>query len=391
MTGKTRTRLHRAEQALQESEARLRACTDTAERRATELETLTDIMIDPVLVIDVVAWVTLANPAALRLFGVERGSDVPRDLGLLIDSMQLRHLDGRRITREEMPLLRALEGETVRGERVIARLPGMSGTAYIERSAAPIFNRKGDVRGAVWIGRDVTPYVQLERLKEEFVQVAAHELETPIAVMKGHAELLLRRAPADLTPRSRSALEAINRGASRIDKIVQDLLDISLLQTGKLDLVREPVDLAALVREVTGRFASGRSHAIRLRTEGEVILSADRRRLESVVYTVLDNAFRYSPAGSEVEVEVIVDGREARVCVQDRGVGIPQARQGRIFERFYRAHTGTPHDSGGMGVALFIARAIVEAHGGGMWFGSEEGRGSLFCFRLPLGGADERR
>ncbi|MDC3955349.1 sensor histidine kinase [Polyangium jinanense] len=384
-------RLHQAEQAFQESEARLLACTDTAERRAAELETLADIMVDAVLVIDAVAWVTLANQAALRLFGIERGIDVPRDPGTLIDSMQIRHLDGRRIKREEMPLLRALEGETVRGERIIARLPGTAGTAYIERSAAPILDRKGDVRGAVWIGRDVTQYIQLERLKEEFVRVAAHELETPVAVMKGHAELLLRRAPADLTPRSRSALEAINRGANRIDKIVQDLLDISQLQTGKLDLVQELVDLPALVREVTGRFAAGRSHAIRLRIEGEVSLPADRQRLESVVYTVLDNAFRYSPPGSEVEVEVSVEGREARVCVRDRGVGIPRARQGRIFERFYRAHTGTPHDSGGMGVGLFIARAIVEAHGGAMWFGSEEGRGSLFCFRLPLGGADGRR
>ncbi|MDI1442741.1 ATP-binding protein [Polyangium sp. 6x1] len=364
---------------------------DTAERRAAELEAVTGIMLDPVLVVDAVDWVTLANRAALRLFGIEQASEAPRDPGAVLDSMQLRHLDGRPVKREEMPIVRALGGETVCGEWGMVRLPGMASSLYIQRSAAPIFDRNGDVRGAVWVARDVTGCMKLDQLKEEFVRIAAHELETPVAVMKGHAQLLLRRAPADLSSRSRSALEAINRGADRIDRIVQDLLDISQLQAGTLELVHEQVDLPALVREVARRFAAdGRTHVIRLHIEGEATVSADRQRLESVIYSVLDNAFRFSAPGSEVDVEVIANGREACVCIQDRGVGIPRAMQARIFERFYRAHTDTPHDYGGMGVGLFIARAIIEAHGGAMWFGSEEGRGSRFCFRLPMGGVEGR-
>jgi signal transduction histidine kinase len=151
---------------------------------------------------------------------------------------------------------------------------------------------------------------------------------------------------------------------------------------GCLELRRENVDLAELVDIVVRRnTATSAKHPIRV--EGEpVVVFADRVRLTQVLDTLLDNAIRYSPRGGDIEITVATLAHEATVCVRDHGVGIPRKKQTRIFERFYRAHTDTPHDYGGMGVGLYIAREVISQHGGTMWFKSEEGSGSRFCFSL---------
>ena len=116
-------------------------------------------------------------------------------------------------------------------------------------------------------------------------------------------------------------------------------------------------------------------------------MEADALRLGEVVRTLLDNAVRYSPEGGRILVSCASKDGRAVVSVQDEGVGIPREKQARLFQRFYRAHTDTPHDYGGLGVGLYIAREIVRRHGGQMWFTSEEGQGSTFSFSLPLGGS----
>ena len=180
----------------------------------------------------------------------------------------------------------------------------------------------------------------------------------------------------------RGGAQAIDRGAKRIDRLVDDLLGVSQLLMGCLELRRENVDLAELVDMVVRQnTATSAKHPIRV--EGEpVVVFADRVRLTQVLDTLLDNAIRYSPRGGDIEITVATLAHEATVCVRDHGVGIPREKQARIFERFYRAHTDTPHDYGGMGVGLYIAREVISQHDGTMWFESEEGSGSKFCFSL---------
>jgi signal transduction histidine kinase len=149
--------------------------------------------------------------------------------------------------------------------------------------------------------------------------------------------------------------------------------------------VIERLDLTELVAQTVDRIDLTTSkHQVRLTRADPVVLRGDRDRLESVILTLLDNAIRYMPRGGPIDVEVTVLEKEAVVSVRDEGVGIPKAKQAHIFERFYRAHTGTPYDYGGMGVALYIARKIVAQHGGRTWFESEENKGSTFSFSLPL-------
>ncbi|MHB1135005.1 MAG: PAS domain-containing sensor histidine kinase [Chloroflexota bacterium] len=226
--------------------------------------------------------------------------------------------------------------------------------------------------------------MQLDQLKDQFLYVAAHELKTPVAIMKGYAQALLRYAE-ELTPARRKMLTAIDHGADRIDGIVDDLLDIERLRAGQLDLEKECFDLAALVEEmVDGAAVAACNHNLILTGNRPVAVHGDRERLGQVLAELLDNARRYSPESGDIEVAMEARDGQAVVSVKDNGVGIPREKQERIFQRFYRAHTRTAYDYGGMGVGLYISKEIVERHGGRLWFQSEEQRGSTFFLSLPL-------
>jgi PAS domain S-box-containing protein len=228
------------------------------------------------------------------------------------------------------------------------------------------------------------------RVRDEFLSTAAHELKTPVAIAKGYAQVLRRRPPAALAPHQARALEVLDGQCDRLNRLVQDLLDVSRVRGGRLDLRRERCDLMELVAQVMERMqATTTTHRLRLRQHGPALVEVDRGRVEQVLFNLLSNAVKFSPQGGDIELDVAVREGEAVVAVQDQGVGIPRDRQARLFEQFYRAHTGTPHDYGGMGIGLHLSREIVTRHGGRMWFASEEGRGSTFSFSLPVAMASD--
>jgi signal transduction histidine kinase len=231
----------------------------------------------------------------------------------------------------------------------------------------------------------VTENVELDRVKDQFLRVAAHELKTPVAVVMGYAETLSRMTK-ELAPGERRMLDGLLRGAGRIDRIVADLLFLSQIQLDRLHLVLERLDLGELLDRVTARQRlAAPERRIQVTHVDPVLLQSDRELLERVMAHMIDNALRYSPDGGEVEVTVqIADEHDAIVSVRDQGVGIPAGKCAQIFECFYRAHTDTPHDYGGMGTGLYLSQAIVARHGGEIYFESEEGCGSTFHVRLPL-------
>ncbi len=365
-----------------EARRRISELAELAQRRASELEAMLASMLDGVCVCDAEGHVTVANEAELELFAAADREE----LGRLLEPLEppgLETPDGRPLLRRELALMRALRGEiVVQHEAVIRR---RRAARHLRTSAAPMRDAQGKIIGAVSVSRDVTEQIELERGKEQFFSVAAHELKTPVTVMKGFAEALLGTSAA-LTPAQRRMLEAIDRGADRIDRIVVDLLDLSKLDLGRLELVIERVDLAELVRGVAGRLARGwPEHRVQVRGVRPAVVRGDRVRLEQILANLVDNALRYSPEGGEVTVTINVQARRAVVAVEDRGIGIPKAQQLHIFERFYRAHADTPYDRGGMGVGLYLSRQMALRHGGAIWFESVEGRGSTFYLSLPLG------
>lgn len=357
-----------------------------ARRRANELEITIGSIVDAVFVCDNEGRIVDVNKAGLLLLGM---SEKPAALLPLVDRLRqlnLRHPNGKPITAEELAIMRALNGQVVPSFEEIATSPRTHRDIHLLTSAAPIQDQEGNILGAVEVISDISSMRELDKLKDEFIIVAAHELKTPVAIMKGYAQALLR-STAERSPQDRKMLDAINRGADRIDNIVKDLLDISRLYLGRLELQMERVDLSEITDEVVNRMASKTTkHHICLKNQEPAIIKGDRDRLEQVLTNLLDNAIRYSPGGGEIEVTVSMQNHEALVSVRDQGVGIPLEKQGRLFERFYRAHTNTAYDYGGMGVGLYLAREIVLRHGGRMWFESEEGKGSTFYFSIPLQG-----
>ncbi|MFE8603442.1 PAS domain S-box protein [Archangium violaceum] len=358
------------------------------QQRGAELQATIDNMVDSVVVSDRTGRITFVNKAGRQFFG-EVGSE---GLQLTEGHLELHglRLGGERVARlEEMPLYQALRGNVVVDADLSFPSPERRRTLHLRANAAPIRDEFGHITGAVSVARDVTEMVELDHLKDEFVRVAAHELKTPVAIMKSYAQLALKSEPTPTT--YRKMLDAINRGADRIDRIVRELLDVSQLHLGQLKLTEEPLDLRELAEETVANMAAqSTQHRFSVRPGEAVIVQGDRGRLRQVLVVLLDNAVRYSPSGGLVEVRLEPHEHEVEVCVSDEGIGIPVERQARLFERFYRAHSGTPHDRGGMGVGLYISREIIFHHGGTMRVSSEEGRGSTFCFSVPYAPRRER-
>lgn len=224
--------------------------------------------------------------------------------------------------------------------------------------------------------------------RDRFISTAAHELKTPLAVLLGNAQLLLRRAEQDyaLDPVNRRNLRIILAQAQRLHRLIATLLDVSRLESGRLVSARLPVDLcrvaSQLAEELTPTLIR---HVISLDLPDEpVLVAGDELRLEQMVQNLLHNAIKYSPRGGEIRVTVQRSENEALLSVSDQGIGIPEAELPRLFQRYFRASNAEARQIGGMGFGLFIVREIVESHGGTVEVQSVEGRGSTFTVHLPL-------
>lgn len=372
-------------QALVLSGVKIQEQAEIAQRRASELETIIWSITDAIFICDKVGYLIDVNEAGLQLIGLKERPENSPNLFDLLGLLKLRCPDGKPISdHRELALWRALHGETVRELEEIAQDRCIPRDIHLLVSAVPIRDKEENITGAVEVMIDITRLRELDMLKDQFVAVAAHELKTPVTIMKGYSQLLLQTSD-DLPPAHRSTLEAVNRGADRIDKIVRDLLDISLLFMSRLEVSLEKLDLAELLKQVVDRMSLPMTkHNIRLFGAEPAVIQGDCDRLTQVLVNLLDNAIRYSPYGGDVDVAVTLKEFTVEVSVKDLGIGIPKEKQEHIFQRFYRAHTNTPYDYGGMGVGLYISSEIINRHGGHMWFESQDGKGSTFHFSLPL-------
>ncbi|NPC70758.1 PAS domain S-box protein [Corallococcus exiguus] len=241
------------------------------------------------------------------------------------------------------------------------------------------------------VARDITERQRAEtalrlasEAKDAFLAAASHELRTPLAAAKGHAHLALLKLGGQTEAGPGKSLQIINRQIDRMAKLVEDLLDISRLQAGRLSLELEPFDLSQLVLETRDRMAVlSQTHELKVEVPERLEGTWDRGRLDQVLTNLLSNAIRYSPEGGQVLVRVVAEGDGGvHLSVKDQGVGIPSEKQRLIFERFGRAH-GSKY--GGLGLGLTISQGIVEQHGGRIWAESTgtAGQGSTFNVWLP--------
>jgi PAS domain S-box-containing protein len=344
---------------------------------AGELRATVDAMADGVLLVDERRVIVETNRAAVRLLGASSKDDILGPLEAWSRRFQLRAPDGTPMPRERLAAERVLSGEEVAQYEGIVRRPD-GGEVWISVAATPV-RRPGGPALAVSVLRDVSDARRLAQMRDEFLSTAAHEFKTPLAVIKAYAQLMSRRDAGE-----QRALGVIQRQVDRLTRLLEDILESSRLRVDAGAGERERFDLAAVARAAAERLRpSAPSHAVAVDAEAPVPVVADRERIGRVIANLLENAVRFSPEGGEVRIRVETAGGEARVSVVDHGIGIPAERQDQVFRRFYRAHAGTEHDYGGLGLGLEVSRAVVERHGGRMWFESAPGAGSAFHFGLP--------
>ena len=256
---------------------------------------------------------------------------------------------------------------------------------WLQVNAAVISNSAGEREGMILVFHDLTRLKQLERTREEFVANVSHELRTPLSLIKGYVETLLDGARNDPVVTERF-LKIIERNASRLDLLIQDLLAISALESGRITLNLQPVLLRPLAEKVLADLkARTDAKGVKLVNDlPELTAMADADRLEQVLANLVDNAIKYGRADGTVIVGgQKTDADKIEIFVQDDGPGIPPESLDRVFERFYRVDKARSREQGGTGLGLSIVKHIVQSHGGKVWVKSEPGKGATFLFTLP--------
>jgi len=360
--------------------------------RAAELEATVSAMNDAVTVCDSEGTLRIVNRAALTTYGVESVAQLAR-MPIPCERIQLRHTNGTPVLPEERPLTRALAGETLQHDYTMFH-HGLGRDIHRRTSAAPVLDASGTIIGAVAVETDITGLIEVDRLKDEFFSMAAHELRTPLTAMKGYVQILLRQLSpfdSDVEPIIPRALATLRDQGDRMERLINELLDVARIDTGQLDLRFGAVELVGLVEQLVGE--TGRStqrHTVTLTAEPRAIPGRwDRDRLAQVFANLLSNAVKYSPEGGTIEVSLRWDGDPAHtvaVAIRDQGVGIEPDAIPRLFARYSRVGSDSRnhYQISGLGVGLYITKQIVDAHNGTIHVASTPGHGSTFTVTLPM-------
>ena len=365
---------------------------------------------ESIAVLDAAGRVIEANTAAEAVWGMP----LPAGTAWLGNpALVLWWPDGRRVTEDERPVARALRGEIITDlELIHERADGTRVTLLT--SAAPLRDADGTITAVVMVHIDISARKDIDRLKDEFLATASHDLRNPLTTVKGLVQVLRRRLDRDsaLDPAVlANSLASIERQVNRLGEMLDTLLDVSRIQMGRLAVHPEPLDLGALVAEVVEQQAqvAASTHTIRLtHTGGPAIVLAERARLLQVLENLLSNAIKYSPEGGEVMVSVTADAAQesgrwprpvfqspdaprpslqldsVRVSVRDSGIGVPAADLPYLFDRFYRTEAVRDRGLEGTGLGLYICKGIIESFGGRIGADSAgEGKGTRIWFTLP--------
>ncbi|HXG58764.1 MAG TPA: ATP-binding protein, partial [Thermoanaerobaculia bacterium] len=350
--------------------------------RSARLDSILGSMTDGLWVYDAGGDLVDVNQAALDLFGL--GSRAEAVQHGSFQAFHLRYPDGKPVPPDDYPQARALRGQTVPDYLAIGRHLLTGRDLDLSIAAAPI--ESNGVVGAVLVIRDITALQELDRKKDEFLSVASHELRTPLTTIKGYTQLLAQTA-GELKDDERSTyLNAVLSEVERMMGLISELLDVSRIETNRLQIHPAPVRWGEFVeRRVSAFRVQHPGRRIRFeRAAPDAVVLADPDRMRQVIDNLLSNAIKYSPEGSDIEVETSCESGFLLTSVIDHGIGIPGDEIPQLFERFHRARNVSSRYYGGLGLGLYIARAIIESHHGSIHVDSQEGGGSRFTIRLPL-------
>ncbi|HEU0028858.1 MAG TPA: ATP-binding protein [Ktedonobacterales bacterium] len=373
--------------------ARLYAELEQALKRVSEtaiqLDTIFDSTDAGIYVTDANGRYLRINTYGLRMLGLSEGPG-GRAPGQARVTYELRDERGNLLAPEDDPLYIArTRNEPVERRVIIHRFDTGLDIPALARWT-PMRDGRGKVIGAVGALMDITDIHEIERQKDEFLGIVSHELKTPLTTLKILSQMLARRMRASDEPRAQEQAERMNAAILRMERLINDLLDVSRIQEGRLKLTMTVSDLGAICRDAAREqeFTTQRVIHLLLPDRESLPVHADIERLRQVVDNLLSNALKYSPPTMPVTLEVREAGDHYLVSVADHGPGLRPDERRRLFQRFYRAPSVQVQSGSGvgLGLGLFISQEIVVNHGGSIWVESEPGQGAVFTFSIPRAG-----
>lgn len=361
-----------AEQALLESESRYRGIVNT--------------VIDGIITIDERGIIRSVNPAAEAIFGYAAREMVGREVGMLAPETASPERRAFLMAWRDRPARLRVE----RDQELVGRR--RDGTTFpLEVGVSEVF--MGEQRHFIGICRDISERKRIERMKDEFVSTVSHELRTPLTSIRGSLSLIKGGAAGVLGDKAQRLLGIAHSNCERLVNLVNDILDIQRIESGRLEFNMGAVDLGDVVASAVDQMAGyAAQFSVRLQYERPepMPVLGDIDRLVQVATNLIANAAKFSPPDEPVEVSVTRHGDFVRLAVRDRGPGVPDAFRDRIFHKFSQADSTDTRAKGGTGLGLSIVKAIVERHGGQVGFDSAPGQGATFHVDLPRrGGRDE--
>ncbi|HEV8543007.1 MAG TPA: ATP-binding protein [Verrucomicrobiae bacterium] len=365
-------KLQSENRALRQDLAKLREqqVEESLQMRARQLA-IFNSMVEGILILDGRGRVQTTNKSLERLFSLS--SEV---LGMtLMEAFR---------THELLEIVDRVQKEgLVRGFEL--PIPGLGSTRYLEVNAAAIRDRNEEACGMILIFHDFTRIKELENIRTEFVANVSHELRTPLTLIKGYVETLIDGAKDDPAVATKF-LQKIHKHTNRLTFLIEDLLTLSHLESGRVVIHRQVSPIHPIVERVIEELqpaARQKNICLSNEVDPQLLANTDADRMQQVLYNLIDNAIKYGRPGGNVRVSAISTEEAVQVVVEDDGPGIPEDAQERIFERFFRVDRARSREAGGTGLGLAIVKHIVQSHGGKVWVESELENGSTFYFTLP--------
>jgi len=371
--------LGRLSKAINEMSLQLQNKIEEISREKDYLQTLLRGIMEGVLVVDARGRILMVNDALRQLLSLPPHVEDRTPLEII------RNAELERTLRQVLQ-----DGENTTLELTLPSPEGKTFEVNVVRiSPSPEGMVKEDEvrRGVIAVFHDITRLKKLEKIRQDFVANVSHELRTPLTTIKGYAETLLEGALKEEV--ASQFVQVIKRHSDRLEKIVEDLLILSKIESKEFQLKMESLSVSDLIGDVLDFIKEPLNKKKISVSVGELpptlLVFGDRQYLEQVLINILDNAIKYGHERGRIVISATErDQREVEISVKDDGIGIPKEDLLRVFERFYRVDKGRSHELGGTGLGLSIVKHIVQAHGGKIWVESQLGEGSAFFFTLPL-------
>ena len=367
---------------IQDQATRLRTMLRAEQEEAEKNAAILDSISDGVILADHEGRVIVSNPAAQRLLGLngdELNGRPLRELETLYDGSMAGWIEG---------ILHKIETADENDAPIEVRMTVYE--AIISAATSPVFS-EGRFVGLVSVLRDITRDVEVDRMKSEFVSNVSHELRTPLTPIKGFTEMLMMGALGPVTDPQKNTLGMIKDNVTRLTVLVEDILDISRIDSGRDKLVIGDVDVASVLQEAVDKQRNRPQHKDKTREiEVEIDpnvphIQADRAKLLRIFNSIVDNAFNYTHDGGSIRVSAQLDTNRVLISIADNGVGIPEQYRESVWRRFQRIEEhALKLEVSGTGLGLSIVKEMVEMHNGDVWFESHVGKGTTFTVALPL-------